>query len=323
MAVTDMEIFNDFVMPRLHERLPQEVDKFNAASGGSIILSVDSFTGNYLSQSFYATLDATRRTVNRGAANGAASSTALAQNSAVTVKVAGGIGPVVFEPSQLSFLSKPTQEGIDEVVTMFMEIIMKDQLNRALLAATAAIENNAAATNDVSGGATVTQRAINGGLAKFGDRSQAIIALVMTGAQNHNLLDEAIQNSNSLYTIGGLAVMSGQVAGQGRVIIVTDAPALTAVGKQKVLGLTRGAIVVNNTGDVITNVETSNGKQRIETSVQVDYTFGLGVAGYSWDTALLTAGHTPTDAQLGTGANWGLNVSDVKSTAGVIIVGDE
>lgn len=78
--------------------------------------------------------------------------------------------------------------------------------------------------------------------------------------------------------------------------------------------------MVNNTSDVISNIETTNGKQRIETTMQVDYTFGLGLKGYSWDEN--NGGKSPTDAELATGSNWDQAMTDVKHTAGVIAVAD-
>ena len=89
--------------------------------------------------------------------------------------------------------------------------------------------------------------------------------------------------------------------------------------KEKVLSLVDGAAVVFDGGDVISNIETSNGKERIETTMQVDYTFGLGLKGYTWDET--NGGKSPTDAELATGSNWDKVASDIKHTAGVIAVG--
>ena len=47
-----------------------------------------------------------------------------------------------------------------------------------------------------------------------------------------------------------------------------------------VLSLVSGAAVVSDGSDLITNIETSNGKERIETTMQADYTFGLGLKGF-------------------------------------------
>lgn len=69
--------------------------------------------------------------------------------------------------------------------------------------------------------------------------------------------------------------------------------------------------------DIISNIQTSNGQIRIETTLQIDYTFGLGLKGYTWDEG--NGGKSPTDAELATGFNWDKVAS--KQTAGVITIG--
>jgi len=87
-----------------------------------------------------------------------------------------------------------------------------------------------------------------------------------------------------------------------------------------VLSLVNGAAVVSDGSDLITNIQTTNGKNRIETTMQADYTFGLGLKGYTWDTA--NGGKSPTDAELATGTNWDLLANSVKASAGVVTIGD-
>lgn len=324
MALTAMQVFNSYIMPLVTEMFPQEIAKFNAASNNTIVLSGEGFDGNYLEQSFYQALHDNQRRVDRYAANGAVAPVDLTQGDHVAVKVAGGFGPIRFEPSQMSWLRKPTQEGLTVAARYFTEALLADQLNTAILSLVAAIGNVAALTEDVSGGSTLGQSDVNNMLARFGDASQNIAALIMTGNQYHKLIGEAITNSNSLFEIGGVAVRQGTAFGQGRPIIVTDAPALRIAGvpnKQQILGLVPGAITVHDNNDIITNVDTTNGNERIETTFQADYTFGLRMKGYSWDTA--NGGASPTDADLGTGTNWDQDADNVKHTAGVLAIGDE
>ena len=80
------------------------------------------------------------------------------------------------------------------------------------------------------------------------------------------------------------------------------------------------AAIVHDGSDVLTSVQTTNGKQRIETTFQSDYTFALGLKGYAWDVA--NGGKSPADAAIGTGTNWDIFASSVKHTAGVITIGD-
>ena len=322
MSASDMIVFNQYVAPAIAELFPQMINKFNAASNNTIMLTGEGFDGNYLEESFYNAIHGSQRRVDRFAANAVVAATDLTQSQTNTVKVAGGFGPVLFEPSQMSWLRKPTQEGITIASTQFAEAMLADQLNTAIAALVAAIGNNAAVVNDVSGSTKATQQAINGGLAKFGDASQMLQALVMTGVQYHNLVDEAIANSNNLFEIGGVAVRDGSAFCQGRAIIVTDAPSLAVAGPfQNVLGLATGAAMVKDGSDLITNIETTNGKGRIETTFQSDYSFGLGLKGYSWDET--NGGPSPSDAALATGTNWDKVVSSDKHTAGVMIIGQE
>ncbi|NNA37726.1 hypothetical protein HBO97_24845, partial [Pseudomonas lundensis] len=49
-------------------------------------------------------------------------------------------------------------------------------------------------------------------------------------------------------------------------------------------------------------------------------TFGLGLKGFTWDTA--NGGKSPTSAELATGTNWDLVANSIKGSAGVITIGD-
>lgn len=311
--------FNKFFMPVIIETLAQMIDKFNAASNGAIVLTTQGFTGDFLQESFYKSLAAAQRRVDRNAANGAQAATNLEQLKKSGVKVAGGIGPVLYEPGQMTWLEKPTAEGVEVASSAFAEIILKDQLNTVIAALVAAISNQASATNDVSGSAGVSYAAMNDAHAKFGDASGNLIASVMNGTTAHKLIAANLSNGQNLFQANGVTVIDIL----GKPVVVTDAPALYEAGvpnKLKVLSLSANAGIVHDGGDVITNISTTNGKERIETTLQSDYTFGVALKGYTWDET--NGGKSPTDAELATGTNWDLVVSDIKHSAGVITIGD-
>ena len=319
MALSDMKVFNEYIMPATIETLGQMIDKFNGASNGSIRLTTEGFDGDFLQESFFAAIHTAQRRVNRYASNTAASVTDLTQLQHNSVKVAGGFGPIRYEPSQLTWLRKPTAEGIEVASRNFAEALLADQLNTAIAALVAAIENTAAASNDVSATDGVSYIAMNAAHAKFGDRSGDLVAQVMDGQTYHKLIAANLTNTPQLFQAQNVRVVDLL----GKAVIVTDAPALYLAGtpnKNKVLSLASGAAVVHDGSDVISNINTVNGKERIETTMQVDYTFGLGLKGYAWNTS--TGGKSPTDAALATGANWTKVASDIKHTAGVITIGD-
>lgn len=319
MSLTQMQVFNEYIMPATIETLSQMVLKFNAASGGAIRLTTDGFTGDFLQESFFASLDSAQRRVDRYATNGAATVTDLSEIKRSSVKVAGGIGPVRYEPSQMTWLQRPTAQGIEVASRTFATLMLKDQLNTAIAALVAAISNQVAATNDVSATAGLSYSAMNGAHAKFGDHSGNIITDVMNGTAYHKLLEKNLTNAQQLFQSGNVRIIDIL----GKLVVVTDAPALYAAGtpnKLKVLSLTDAAAIVSDGGDVISNIETTNGKDRIETTLQVDYSFGIGLKGYTWDES--SGGKSPTDAELATGANWDKTASSIKHTAGVITIVD-
>lgn len=318
MALTNMKVFNAQLQTTTIETLAQMVDKFNAASAGAIVLTTQGFEGDYRFENFFQSLHSAQRRVDRYAANSAASSTSLAQLQEIGVKVAGGFGPILWEPGQLSWVQANPAAAVEAISRNLAEAMMKDMLNTAIASAVAAMENvGATVAYDTGTGRAITYRDINNAHALFGDMSQLIVADVMDGTTYHGLIDANLANSASLFTSQTVRVVDVL----GRRIVVTDAPALretpaTSTNDIKVLSLVAGGATVYDAGDLITNIETVNGKLRIETTMQADYTFGVSLKGYQWDTT--NGGKSPTDAELATGSNWDKIATSVKHTAGVL-----
>ena len=319
MALSNMKVYDDEIYQNTIELLGQQIEKFNAASGGSIVLSSQAWRGNYSKAAFFQQLAGAQRRVNRNGVAGSATATALSQAESVGVKVAGGFGPVLFEPSQITWLNENPGEAITAIAAGFADALMADQLNTAVGCGVAAVSNQAALVNDVSAGAAISQVALNGSHAKFGDMSMALVADVMTGATYHRLVGEALNNSNRLFESTSVRVVDIL----GKIAVVSDIPALFEAGspdKDKVLSVVANGIIVDNSSDIITNMDTTNGKTRIETTWQADYSFGVRLAGYGWD--VVNGGSSPDDAALFTGSNWDKSVTENKHTLGTLAIGD-
>lgn len=317
MALSDMKVFNGYVREAAIETLAQMVDKFNGASGGALQLSTQGFDGDYMMRSSFSSLHSAQRRVDRYATNTAASSTALAQIQHNTVKVAGGFGPIVWEPAQLKWVGDNPAAAVEVISRNMAEAIMKDMLNTAIAAAVAAIENVGSTAYFDTGTGPITYNDINSAHAKFGDMSQLLICDIMDGTAYHALVGANLTNTPQLFQAGNVTV----VEILGKRVVVTDAPALRETGTgadQKVLSLVSGGVVVHDAGDLITNIETNNGAQRIQTTMQADYTFGVGLKGYAWD--VTSGGKSPTDAELATGSNWDKVATSLKHTAGVLTI---
>lgn len=320
MALSDMQVYNQEIETTTIELLGQNLQAFNQASGGAIVLDANAWKGDYTKESFFQTIASAQRRVDRYAANASQAATTLTQAEKVGVKIAGGFGPIEFEPSQMTYIRQNPEAAIMAISQGFADALLADQLNTAVGCGVAAVENVAALVNDYSATGGMSQSVLNNSHAKFGDMSGMLQTDVMNGATYHKLIDNALANSEQLFQSTNVTVVSIL----GKIIVVADIPSLYEAGtpnKRKVLSVVNQGIVVDNSTDIITNMQTNNGNERIETTWQADYTFGLKLKGYAWDIA--NGGASPTDAELFTGSNWDIVMSDNKHTLGTLAIADD
>lgn len=319
MSLSDMKVYNDDIVGTTIELLGQKTDQFNAASGGAIVLSTASWRGDFSRESFFNQIASAKRRVDRYAAIASQAATALTQGEHVGVKVAGGFGPVLFEPAQMTWLNEDPASAIRAISEGFSDALLADQLNTAVGAAVAAVSGQTALVNDVSASAGLSLNVLNNSHAKFGDQSQLLITDIMTGAAYHTLVDKALTNANQLFVAGNVMVVDVL----GKRYVISDIPALYEAGspnKTKVLSVVANGIIVDNASDIISNIDTSNGNTRIQTTWQADYSFGLKLKGYSWD--VTNGGKSPLDAELFTANNWDKAVAENKHTLGTLAIAD-
>ncbi len=317
MTLSLRTVFNEYIVPATMETFAEQVRLFNQASRNTIVLDSASFRGDFIQQAFFDSVRSAQRRVDMYAPNSAVTPVDITDHTQTGVKVAGGFGPVRFEPGVHSWLHEPTAKSIEIASRGFADALLYDQVNSAVGVVVAAISGQGADTTYGTDLVELTYDTINMAHAKFGAASGSILADVMTGMQYHKFVSKNLANAPSLlFKAENVTVVDIL----GKAVVVVDAPGLTsATGVNRVLGLTRGAVTASDSDDVITNIETTNGKQRIETTFQADYHFALKVKGYSWDEA--TGGKSPLDAELQTSANWIKVAESIKSTAGVLAIG--
>jgi hypothetical protein len=219
-------------------------------------------------------------------------------------------------PSDFNWLGTNEQKAILAIAKGVSNGILADQLNKALISATAAISNNSDTHLDISGTSGISHSAINNANGLFGDRAQALTTVFVNGAGRTKLIGENLSNAQTLFNAGNVTVLN--VLGQ--IVVVTDSPAFTDATNGKALILQNAGCLVGNTTDIITNLERTNGKAPIQGSYQVDYAFSIGLKGYAWDTT--SGGASPVTADLGSGSNWVQYVNSIKDTAGVVLTYD-
>lgn len=317
MALSDMKVFNDFLYSAATETIRQQIELFNTASGNALTLQTAGNVGDFAHEVTYGAIANLMRRRN-AYGSGSVSTQSLGQLDHVAVKIAGGTAPVLFEPQQFAWIQRNPEEAGVVIGEQVARGVIADEVNTAILALQAALSGNAAVVHDATAG-TLDLGALNKGAAKFGDRAMDLVAWIIHSKPMHDLFDSALTNSNTLFEFGSVRIMQD---GFGRRFVMTDSPALYEADGVEVgtdayhtIGLTAGAATVEDNDDYYGTIEEKTGNENIQRVFQAEYTFNLGLKGYSWDTAV----KSPTDAALGTAGNWTKIATDNKSTAGVLV----
>lgn len=308
-------IFQQQVSTAATELVDQEVQKFNAASGGALVMGNGDHIGDYIEQTSWQLLGGLAQRRN-AYADKALTPQELGQILDRMVKIDGRIGPVQVTPTMMKRLGKDVSEASSVVAAQAAEAMIQDYLNTTCGALKTAISTNAAMVVDLSGAAGSPEqpslRGLNKGTRPLGDAFSRLVAWVMDGAMYNDFLDESLGNTNRLFQIGNVNVMQD---GLGRRFVISDIPSLSENKLHHALGLTSAAAAVQTT-PLIMKAQDVLGKENLKALMQGEYDFTLGLKGYQWKNSNVKS---PTDVQLTTGSNWEKCRTSDKDTAGVIV----
>ena len=312
----DLSVFNKQVYAAVTETVDQHVDLFNEASGGAITLtpSLDN-SGDYsVVASFKRIGGLVRR---RNVYNGADDVTParLTQHENRSVKIAAGTPPIEFEQAQYDWLCQNPASAALIIGEQLAKALMADIINTAVAGAKAALSGVSALTHTTSSALTFGD--LVKGAGKFGDRQGDLVAWVAHSKAMTDLYSSAVANAERLFVYGSVQVVRDPF---GRVLIMTDSDALFDSGSNQyyTIGLAAGGIMVEQNGDFRANLQSVNGKENIQNSYQAEWSYNLGLRGFSWNTA--SGGAAPSNAAVATTANWTKTASGDKDTAGVLVV---
>ena len=168
----DLQVFNRQVYTVMTETADQDVQKFNEASGGAIVLMNKPFAGDFDIQSAFKHVSGLVRRRN-AYGSGAVTAVRLQEMLDVAVKVAAGTAPLEFEPQQYRWTMREPELAAIRIDEMLAKERMADMLNAALTATAAAIGNNSAMVYDGSAAAPSFDALVQGA-AKMGDRAGSL-----------------------------------------------------------------------------------------------------------------------------------------------------
>lgn len=322
MAVTqtsDMKIYESQFQSGLTETLQQNVNAFNGASNGSIVLRSSAVKGNYEQAAFFTAISSliSRQDIT---STSALTPTKIAENENISVKLHRKSATDLTQKA-----AKMAGISFDEMVfahgQQFAKAMQTEMLNSALLSARVALAAQASVTNDVTGATTksVTHKNLLQTLAKFGDASDKIACWVMHSTQFFDLGVQGI--TDGIVNVADGIVRRIDIPGLGRPILVTDSASLIKTADTPdsyfVLGLSQGAIDVNESEGVNAVIQPVTGLEQLVYRSQAEYGYNVGLKGFKWDVA--NGGANPDDTALGTATNWDKVATDAKDLAGVVL----
>lgn len=320
-SLSDLQVFNEYVYSSSTEVLRQQIELFNAATRGAIVLRSSAHQGDFSELAFFKKISGlVRRRDAYDSTPTAVDAVDIEHLLDVSVKVAAGTPPVNIPPSQYRWIQQnPAVAGAAMGQQLAVDMFA-DMLNTSLMAAGAAIGQKAALTVDKSGEstATATFEYLLNASELMGDRAQQVAVWVMHSHVMFDLWSEALANSNRLFVYGNVNVVSDPF---GRIFVMTDSSALHYTDTDehyRTLGLVPGGLYIGQNNDMESNWDTSNGYENIQRTYQAEWSYNLGIKGFAWDKTNGQA--NPDDSDLATAAYWDSYYSDAKDAAGVQLI---
>lgn len=321
MALTqsDIQIFDQFAYNGISELLREQVNLFNAATQGAITLTTNMRVGDKSDDIQFSLINGLIRDRNIYDNDSDAGTTTIGNRSDTRIKVAAGTPEFIVPDALLTWIGRDSAEAGVAYAQQMTPQIMKDYLHRGLNAFIGAVQNSPGmivTTADTSG--LVTLQEFVTGSSKFGDQFGDLRCIVMHSTPWHNLVGNNLSNQERLFVYGDVVIY---VDPMGRPMIISDNPALydSTTGTYRTAMLSTNAISIEDSGDYRQNVETSNGKNNIQDTIQSQWSMSIGLRGYGWKGPLNKS--TPTKGDLLTKSNWEMTASQINDTAGVLLQG--
>lgn len=315
---SDLKVYNDQFWSGFNEQAEQEIDAFNAASRGTIVLTTQALKGHYTQESFFKYLSSlvSRRDISSVAA---ATDLQIEMGENASVKLSRKVGPVIstidaFKKAGMTMdmfaMALGQKAGVD---------VPQEQLNTALLAVYSALSGVSALIQDSSAN-TMSHLELVRALRKMGDKASRIKCWVMHSTSYYDLMQQAI--ADKIMEVAGVTVYEGTVATLGRPVVVTDSSSLILTSptpdQYVTFGLTEGAVSCINSEEQTLVIDNVSGLANLMQRYQAEHAYNLRVKGFTWD--ITNGGVNPDATALGTNTNWDKTAADNKSCAGVMLL---
>ncbi len=320
---TDM-VYKDTLRGEEYRRTVEQVDIFNEASNGAILLESDparqmaeggdfSETGRWKPVS-----SLVNRRDNDNPGN-TVDVSKLEMTGGRLVRQTLGCGPVSVTDIQARKAGKAfdMNSAMVNLGQQFAESKLLAIRNNLIAGAVAGVSNVASHVLDMARGQTAGAKVtasfanINTLLAKMGDSREDVSAFLMPSAVFADLVGDSIGNYQ-FDRVAGVTIYQDVVQAFGRAVIVADVPSLIVdqtsnyYTEYGVLGLGKGALRGTIVYDQGIELQRDILRESSVTYVREDFDIEYELYGLKWNSAT----DNPTDADLATAGNWAADYTD-------------
>jgi ribosomal protein L18 len=302
-----IEIVDEVIQTVAIEAIHDELEKAQQATGGAISLGKNIHKGDFKTTSMFANLgEASRRDPNTDVAL-----TAKRLGTADDTAVKLYFNDLVFATNTELERYGTTMGAMNVAIGRNLgQGVARWAIKKGLISLVASIGSEAGLIEgDHTGAASVT--ILNNAVFKLGDQSENVKVFVAPSAVTHALVGSAIGASTNDIAYG--AVYDNSIGTLGRGLWTVDAVALTS-GGNKVLGLTPGAVTIDESEVIKMVSQLVTGQSNLGYNFQTEGAYTIDIKGFKY---VVGQGANPTDAVLGATASWSL-IDDIKAGAGVL-----
>ncbi len=310
---TDFVINNEIASYAYMEKLTQNVEAFNGASNGTILLTTESLIGDFEVEDFFAQFaDGTLSKDRDPSSTSSITPEKMSQISKINPKV----NKYSYISMTLDSFKKKGWTG--DTFSMLAgeaaaEHSIREKLNTLIASGMGAIQSEATMV-DGDGLSEIAYADFPALFAKFEDQVGSVELFVMTSGAYYALMGTAI--AEKLMNVAGYTINKGANPTFGIPVLVTNSPQLAMTEGNAIMALTKGALVgvdsevVSSAGGIV------RGQENLIIESQTEYAYSIRVKGYSYTAVTIS----PSAAVLGTDTSW-TSVAALQNTCGAIFNG--
>ncbi len=303
---TDFVIYDNEFASGLWERMNVNIDLWNTATRGGLLISTKNLMGHFNKVSMYKRLAQAVITEFDPRVKGTTTWTNLEQFESASVKVWRDMAISGTLDEFKVMLNEPNTTFSQVVGGLTADMITKDAIETLVGALVGAIQNEAThVLGDYTG--AIGFKDVNEAQFVYGDQYSNVACILMHSNAKRGIVDLNIDEK--LDVIAGYTIQTGESNTLGLPVVCSDIDALKDGDNNNILFLVAGAAMVQNSETVTAVTQVDIDTRPMELKLKREWAFNVGLKGITYDT---TKTAYPTRANLADKTFWTITAENTK-----------